>query len=563
MLNNEFATLDYLVFVLYGIIIITVGLLVSRQKKGTKRTSQDYFLASKSLPWWAIGASLIASNISAEQFIGMSGSGFAIGLGIASYEWMAAITLIIVGKFFLPVFIKKKIFTMPQFLEMRYDGRVRTAMASFWLLVYVFVNLTSILYLGALALNTIMGIPLLYGIIGLAVFAAVYSIYGGLKAVAWTDLIQVVFLVGGGLITSYIALDLLSGGEGPLSGFRILTTEAKSHFDMILTKGERLIPDGKCGMKDPYIDLPGISVLIGGMWIANLSYWGFNQYIIQRGLAAKSIREAQRGVIFAGFLKIIIPLIVVVPGIVAYAMVQQEAAGQVPIEGYSITGAMSEYSELCNETQINNDRAYPALLALVPAGIKGLAFAALAAAIVSSLASMINSISTIFTIDVYKKFLNKGVSEDNMVKVGRITSFTALVIAVLTARPLLGNLDQAFQYIQEFTGFVTPGVTTIFLFGLFWKKSTPNAALIAAILTIPLSFVFKVAVPSLPFLDRMGIVFLILCTILVVISLIERKGNDDPKGLELKRSMFRTGMRFNIGAILLCAIVAALYIIYW
>lgn len=563
MVNPGFDTLDYIVFIVYGIVIISVGLLVSRQKKGTERTAQDYFLASKALPWWAIGASLIASNISAEQFIGMSGSGFAIGLGIASYEWMAAITLILVGKFFLPVFLKKKIYTMPQFLEMRYDGRVRTAMASFWLLVYVFVNLTSILYLGALALNTIMGIPLLYGIIGLAMFAAIYSIYGGLKAVAWTDLIQVVFLIAGGLVTTYIALDLLSGGEGPLSGFKTLVHEAKGHFDMILTKGERLIPDGKCGMKDPYIDLPGIGVLIGGMWIANLSYWGFNQYIIQRGLAAKNIKEAQRGMIFAGFLKILIPLIVVIPGIVAYVMVQKEAAGQPVLESYSVTEAMSEYSAVCNETIINNDRAYPALLALVPAGIKGLAFAALAAAIISSLASMINSISTIFTIDVYKKFLNKTSSETNMVAVGRLTSLAALFIAVMTARPLLGNLDQAFQYIQEFTGFVTPGVVTIFLFGLFWKKSTPNAALIAAVLTIPLSFLFKVLFPSLPFLDRMGIVFLILCALLVTISLIERKGANHPKGIDLERSMFKTGMPFNIGAIMLCAIVAALYIIYW
>ena len=557
-----FRTIDYVIFIAYVTIIISVGLWVSRKKKGEKKTAQDYFLAGKALPWWAIGASLIASNISAEQFIGMSGSGFAIGLGIASYEWMAAITLIIVGKFFLPLFLDKKIYTMPQFLEVRYDGRVRTAMAIFWLIVYVFVNLTSVLYLGALALDTIMGVPLFYGITGLALFAAIYSIYGGLKSVAWTDLIQVFFLILGGLFTTYIALDIVSGGNGPLVGFKEIVVRAPEHFNMILEEGKRMIPDGKCGYKDPYMDLPGISVLIGGMWIANLSYWGFNQYIIQRGLAAKSIKEAQKGVIFAGFLKILIPLIVVIPGIVAYVIVKNEEAGRMMIGNYSMSDAMTQYNPLCDEMQINNDRAYPALLDLVPPGVKGVAFAALTAAIVSSLASMINSVSAMFTIDVYQRFLNKSASETQQVRVGRITSLAALTIAVITARPLLGNLDQAFQYIQEFTGFVTPGVVTIFVSGLFWKKAKANAALITAILTIPLSFLFKVAWPGLPFLDRMGIVFLILAAIMVILSLIEGK-KDSPKGIELERSMFKTGTAFNIGALLLCAIVAALYIAYW
>ncbi len=538
--NSSFATIDYLVFIAYGLLIIGVGLWVSRPKKGEKKTAQDYFLASKALPWWAIGASLIAANISAEQFIGMSGSGFAIGLGIASYEWMAAITLIIVGKYFLPVFLKKKIYTMPQFLEIRYDGRVRTVMAVFWLLVYVFVNLTSILYLGALAMQIIMGVPLLYGIIGLALFAAVYSIYGGLKAVAWTDVIQVIFLIGGGLLTTYMALNAVSGGHGFIAGFRDLMEQVPEKFDMILEQGKLMIPDGSGGMKDAYLDLPGIGVLVGGMWIANISYWGFNQYIIQRGLAAKSIKEAQWGMIFAGFLKILIPLIVVIPGIAAWALTKDTTTVIEP-----------------------SDRAYPWLLhEFVPAGVKGLAFAALAAAIVSSLASMINSISTIFTIDVYKKFIHKGVSETKMVTIGRITSFTALLIAVLTCRPLLGNLDQAFQYIQEFTGFVTPGVVAIFGFGLFWKRSSANAALLAAILTIPISFLFKVMLPEMPFLDRMGVVFLILSAILVVFSLIQNK-TDDPKGIQLSKKLFYTDPVFNIGAMILSAIVAVLYIIYW
>ncbi len=540
MKEPGFLPIDYIVFIAYGLLIVGVGLWVSRTKKGQKKTAQDYFLASKALPWWAIGASLIASNISAEQFIGMSGSGYAIGLGIATYEWMAAITLIIVGKYFLPIFLEKKIYTMPQFLEMRYDTAVRTAMASFWLLVYVFVNLTSVLYLGALALKTIMGVPLMYGIIGLALFAAIYSIYGGLTAVAWTDVIQVVFLIGGGLITTFLALDAVGAGDGILAGFKNLVEAAPDHFDMILEKGQHMIPDGNGGLRDAYMDLPGIGVLVGGMWVANLSYWGFNQYIIQRGLAAKNTKEAQRGLLFAGYLKILIPLIVVIPGIAAYVLTKDASAVIDP-----------------------SDKAYPWLLhTFVPAGLKGLAFAALAAAIVSSLASMLNSTSTIFTMDIYKRFINKDASDTSLVTVGRIVSFIALIIAIITARPLLGNLDQAFQYIQEFTGFVTPGVVVIFCFGLFWKRMTPLAALTVAILTIPLSFGFKALWSSIPFLDRMGYVFLILSLIGVVISLIEPKLKVN-KGIDLHKKLFYTDPLFNSLAIILMAIVAALYLIFW
>jgi len=472
--------------------------------------------------------------------IGMSGSGFAIGLAIASYEWMAAVTLILVGKYFLPVFLEKKIYTMPQFLEMRFDGRVRTAMAMFWLIVYVFVNLTSVLYLGALALKTIMGVPLFYGLLGLALFAAVYSIYGGLTAVAWTDVVQVIFLIGGGLLTTFLALDHMSGGEGALQGAVELFNRAPERFDMILEKGKLMIPDGSGGVKDAYLDLPGIGVLVGGLWIANISYWGFNQYIIQRGLAAKNLKQAQRGVIFAGYLKILIPLIVVIPGIVTYVLTTE-------------SGILLEPS----------DKAYPWLLhEFVPAGVKGLAFAALAAAIVSSLASMLNSTATIFTMDIYKKFLNKNVSETQMVPVGRIAGFTALVLAVLTAKPLLGSLDQAFQYIQEFTGFVTPGVVVIFCFGIFWKKMTANAALIVAILTIPLSLIMKLLWPGIPFLDRMGFVFLALALISVIVSIAGKTG-DDPKAISYEKGMFKTGIPFNIGAIGICAIVAIFYLVFW
>jgi len=546
-MSNHFSTLDYGVFIGYGLLIIFLGLYVSRNKKGKKKTAQDYFLASRSLPWWAIGASLIAANISAEQTIGMSGSGFAIGLGIASYEWMAAITLIIVGKFFLPVFLKKGIYTMPQFLLTRYDNRVRTAMATFWLLVYVFVNLTSVLWLGALAMETIMGVPVFWGIVGLALFAALYSIYGGLTAVAWTDVVQVVFLVAGGLITSVLALSALGDGHGFISGFVELIHKVPEKFHMVIHKGELFIPDGNGGMRDAWMDLPGLSVIFGGLWIANISYWGFNQYIIQRGLAAKSINEAQHGVIFAGFLKLLIPLIVVIPGIAAYLVSQNPAA-------YGL-----EHTDMITRS----DQAYPWLLHnFVPSGIKGIAFAALVAAIVSSLASMLNSTATIFTMDIYKNFINKNVSETRMVSVGRITSFTALIIAVFMARPLLGGLDQAFQYIQEFTGFITPGVVAIFIGGLFWKRTTSNAALWGAGLSIPLSFAFMIFLPQVPFMNRWGYVFLILAGVMIAISLIESKENQ-PNAIKFEKGIFHTDTKFKAWSIILMAIVAALYITFW
>ncbi len=546
-MQSSFSTLDYLVFAGYALLIVTLGLYVSRNKKGKKKDSQDYFLASKSLPWWAIGASLIAANISAEQCIGMSGSGFAIGLAIASYEWIGALGLIVVGAFFLPIFLKKGIYTMPQFLAERFDRRVQTALATFWLLVYVFVNLTSVLWLGALAIHTIMGIPVFWGVIGLAAFAAIYSIYGGLKAVAWTDVVQVIFLIAGGLITTFLALNTIGAGEGALAGFMNMMDEVPEKFNMIIRKGELMIPDGDGGMRDAWFDLPGLSVIIGGMWIANLAYWGFNQYIIQRGLAAKSIREAQYGVVFAGFLKILMPLIVVVPGIAAYMVNQDPAA-------FGLENV---------EPITRSDQAYPWLLHnFVPTGIKGIAFAALTAAIVSSLASMLNSTSTIFTMDIYRTYIRKEVSETHLVRVGRITALAALVIAVATAKPLLGGLDQAFQYIQEFTGFITPGVCAIFLAGLFWKRATANGALWSISMSIPVSFAFKYLLPQIPFMNRWAYVFFILAAILIVVSILERKG-DHPKAIRFDKGLFHTDTRFKAASILIMAILAALYIMFW
>ena len=515
-------TIDIVIFVAYCALILCVGLFVSRGKKEGERDAGDYFLAGRGLAWWAIGASIIASNISAEQFVGMSGSGYAIGLAMATYEWIAALGLILVAKFFIPIFLEKKIFTMPQFLEERFDKRVKTVMAVFWLAVFIFINLTSILYLGALTIEKVVGIPMLYGIVSLAVFAGLYSIYGGLKAVALTDVIQVVFLVAGGLVTTYIALDRLGEGSGVLQGMTNLYAEASDKFHLILDKSH-----------PGYMDLPGMSVIFGGLWVANLYYWGCNQYIIQRALAAKSVREAQNGMLFAGFIKLFIPLLVVIPGIAAFAL------------DAPLTKA---------------DEAYPWLLSeLLAVGIKGVAFAALTAAIVSSLASMMNSISTIFTMDIYRSFFRKEAGQRELVRTGRWASFVSLVIAMAIA-PMLSGLDQAFQYIQEFTGFVSPGALAIFLAGFFYKRATANGALAAAVGSFLFSFGLKFLCPELPWMDRMGIVFLMCCALIVVMG---KKGLPDSGYTRHDPALFRTGKVFNLLSLVILLILIGFYYIWW
>lgn len=519
----QLETIDIVLFVAYVIGLIALALWVSREKPGHDTNTSDYFLAGNSLPWWAIGASLIAANISAEQIIGMSGSGFKIGLAIASYEWMAAITLIIVGKYFLPVFLKRGIYTMPQFLEQRYDHRVRTILAVFWLGVYIFVNLTAVLWLGALAINTITGVDMIYGMIFLGTFSVVYSLYGGLKAVALTDIVQVLVLVAGGLILSYICLDLLGAGDGAFAGFGVLTEAVPEKFDMILEEGN---PN--------YMDLPGLSVLLGGMWVMNVSYWGFNQYIIQRTLAAKSLAEGQKGIVFAAYLKLLMPVIVVLPGIAAVILAPDLA---------------------------KPDSAYPEMMTLMPTGIKGIVFAALVAAIVSSLGSMTNSISTIFTMDLYSHW-KPGESQKHYVTVGRTVALVSLILAIICAKPLLGSFDQAFQYIQNFTGFFTPGICVLFLLGLFWKKATANGALAAALVSFVASVAFFFAAPDVPFMDRVAIVFVLSFITAIFISILE--GNkDQAKAVELDGINFQTKTSFNIAAMGVIAILVALYATWW
>jgi SSS family solute:Na+ symporter len=529
------STIDTVVVIAYAIFIFALAQWVSREKPGHQKDTSDYFLASKSLPWWAIGTSLIAANISAEQIVGMAGSGYAIGLAIASYEWMAALTLLIVGKYFLPIFLKNQIYTMPQFLEQRYGKLLPVIMAIFWLALYVFVNLTSIIWLGSIAVNKVAGVDQNVALVGLGAFALLYQLYGGLKAVALTDFVQVTLLVLGGLVVSYLTLSEIGGGNGVLAGFATLTERAPDHFDMILDTSS---PHFK--------ELPGIAVLVGGMWIANLSYWGFNQYIIQRALAAKNLGEAQKGVVLAAYLKLLMPVIIVLPGIAAVMLAPGLA---------------------------KPDEAYPTMLRLLPPGLLGLVFAALVAAIIASTASKINSIATIFTLDLYAKWRGERTraedgegesraEEKHLVLIGRSVAAIAVVVAILTARPLIGSSEQAFQFIQEFSGFFTPGITVIFLLGLFWKRASEAGAIAAAVASVVLSYVFKVAMPDFPFMNRMGLVFLISLALAVGISLaVKSRGN--PNLVTMEGVSFRTPAVFNAAAVGVILILIALYATWW
>lgn len=542
---NQLQTADYIVFFVYFIAVSSYGYYIYHKKKSATTSSKDFFLAEGSLTWWAIGASLIASNISAEHFIGMSGSGFALGLAISTYEWMAAATLIIVAIFIIPVYLKNKIFTMPQFLSKRYNDKVSTIMAVFWLLVYVFVNLTSIIYLGALAISSISTISFEWSIVGLVIFSMVVTL-GGMKVIGYTDVVQVIVLILGGLVTTYLALSLLSEeygfGKDIFKGLSILRKEAPEHFHMIFKSTDKY-----------YKELPGLSVLFGGMLINNLAYWGCNQYIVQRALGADLV-TARKGILFAAFLKLLVPVIAVLPGIVMYVLHNKGLFQQ-------------EMADAAGT--IKPDHAYPTLMNLLPAGLKGIAFAALTAAIVASLAGKANSISTIFSLDIYKKYFNKQATERKMVLVGRWAVVFSMVIAGIVT-PALKSLDQAYQFIQEYVGFISPGVLAIFLLGFFWKRTTANAAMAGALLTIPISTVLKFlpvwtsgAFPDYPFLDRMTITFVSLVLIMIAMSLLNPKNENDVHDIEIDTSMFKITTGFAIGSIIICGILVALYTVFW
>ena len=563
---NKLATIDYIVFFTYFIIVASYGIWIYRRKTGHDGTleggSKDYFLAEGSLTWWAIGSSLIASNISAEQFVGMSGSGFKMGLAIAAYEWMAALTLIVVAVFFIPVYLKNRIATMPQFLSQRYNGTVALIMALFWLALYVVVNLTAILYLGAIAVSSVSGLNLSFCMYMLAGFAVVITL-GGMKVIGFTDVIQVFFLILGGLATTYLALNLVAehyGTSGVFNGFHLLTTQAADHFHMIFRRDN---PN--------YLDLPGLSVLIGGMWIANLNYWGCNQYITQRALGA-DLPTARSGLLFAAFLKLLMPAIVVLPGIAAFVLFKSNVFS----------------GEMMQDGAVNPDRAYPVLLNILPVGLKGLSFAALTAAVVASLAGKANSIATIFTLDIYHKFFNREASEKRLVATGKIAVVVAVLLGVLIAPNLGIDKKGGFQFIQEYTGFFSPGIFAMFILGFFWKKTTSNAALFATLGGFALSVFFKFlpryvdlsglanfgfaalsqdpkesGVYVIPFMDRMTIVFAICAGMMVLISLVETRRGVTTHGLEIDSSMFRPNRSFVLGAGVVVTLVTVLYTVFW
>ena len=566
--NNGFATADYLVFAVYIIILVGMGLFLSRTKKGEEKSSTDYFLAGNTLTWWAVGASLIAANISAEQFIGMSGSAFASGIAPAAYELMAAATLLVVGKFLLPLMIEKKIFTIPQFLRERYNWGVGFAFSLLWLFLYVFVNLTSVAWLGALAIQQILGLPTdmiinvagieidqvrMCIILSLFIIAGVYSIYGGLASVAWTDVMQVTFLVGGGLITAYAALSVIGDEMGLGGAWDALThikdylaqNPADKHFNLVVTRNVAEYP---VVQDDPWFTNPGIVLIFGALWLTNLGYWGFNQYIIQKGLAAKSLDEAKKGMVFAAFLKILIPFIVCIPGVCAfYIMNAPECDGL----RETLAGSISR-----------SDDAYPFLIRnFTPTIVKGLSFAALAAAVISSLASMFNSTSTLFTMDIYKQFINKNASEKRLVNVGRMTSVCALIIALIAVYPLMGGIDQAFQFIQEYSAFVYPGVVVIFGLGLLWKRASGTAAVVCAIGTFAFSIIYKFAFPDMPFLVRSGVVFITLVILFVWISLKSKKSvpADELDEQTIKAQLLWSNIMFVTAAVSFVLFIAGFF----
>lgn len=544
---NHLATADYAVFLLYFVLVSGYGYWIYQRKKTGKTSTRDFFLAEGSLTWWAIGASIIASNISAEHFIGMAGSGFAMGLAISSYEWFGAAALLIVAMFFIPIYLRNHIYTMPQFLANRYNDTVSTILAIFWLIVYVLVNLTSILYLGAIAIESLAGISFTTCTIGLALFA-IFITLGGMKVIGYTDVVQVVVLIIGGLVVTYLALNLVSeklGTEGAISGLFSLRKQADTHFHMYFPEGH-----------PHYSVLPGMALVTGGMWVNNLYYWGCNQYIVQRALGA-DLKTARSGILFAASMKLIIPIIVVIPGIAAYVLYQNG----------TFQAAMTDANGA-----VRPDNAYPVLMNLLPTGMKGLAFAALTAAVVASLAGKCNSISTIFTLDIYKKFIDKDASEQKLVRVGRWAVVVSFIIAIIIA-PMLRSFDQVYQYIQEYTNFLTPGVFAIFLLGFFWKRATTSAALTVAILTIPLSTLLKfwpefmglfdVQVADIPFLHRTMWVFTIDVALMILVTFLDPVGRRLAKGLNIDRQMFRVAPSFVVGSVVIFSILAILYTVFW
>lgn len=562
-MNYQLNTLDFIVFLVYFVLILSYGFYIYKKRQTKEHDSKAFFLAEGSLTWWAIGASLIASNISAEQFIGMSGNGFFVGIAVSAYEWIAALSLVIIAVWFMPIYLKNKIYTMPQFLQVRYNETVSLIMAIFWLFLYVFVNLTSILYLGSIAINGLLpGQNHLHEImICLAIFA-VFITLGGMKVIGYTDVIQVTVLIIGGLATTYMALAMVSEkfgvGGGIVEGFKTLMQQAPEHFHMVMDKPTQSSPQEYI---DKYMILPGIAMYAAGQWIVNLNYWGCNQYITQRALGA-DLSTARRGILFAAFLKLLMPVIVMLPGIAAYVLYKNGHLNH-------LVGGM--------------DGAYSAVLAFLPAGFKGLSLAALTAAIVASLAGKSNSISTIFTLDIYKKYFAKDASEQKLVRMGRWFVIIAMCISVLfTWDDILGiGGAGGFTFIQKYTGFISPGVLAVFLLGMFWKRTSGTAAVVGILSGFILSLFFNEFAPAvfgnetflytafpdghgaykIPFLIAMGLSGVLTVLLMVIVTLAGPKIN--PKAFEIDKTMFKLDKPTLILVVSILMILSALYIKFW
>ncbi len=502
------AVLDYILFTLFGVFVISIGLWIGYKKR--KQDAHEFFLAGNTLPWWAVGGALIASNISAEQFIGMTSAGYTVGMAVVSYELMAAASLIFIAFILMPFFLHHKIYTMPQFLEIRYNAHVKTGLAFYWVILFVVVNISSVLYLGSLAIEK-MGISKEIAILLLIIYSSATSILGGLTAVVWTEVIQLIILFIGGLATAYFSTAEIQNGF--FNSLSFLIKNFSSHFDFILETNH-----------PRYHEYPGWGMVFGGIWIANLYYWGMNQYIIQRALGAKNLQEAQKGIVFAAWVKLLMPIIVVLPGITMFY----------------------------HEPNLSNpDDAYPILMErFLPIGIKGIAFAALTAAVGSSISAMVNSASTIFTLDIYKVLWNPHASQNELVKVGKIASTAALFLGAIIA-PSIALFGQAFIYIQKYTGFLSPAVVVLFLFGMLWKKSSTFAANIVVLIAIPFSFALDYFFPEIPFIHQMAISFLFLSLIMMIFSWIINKNQNDPKALDLSLNKIPNLLIFQAVGILL------------
>ena len=503
---------DGLSFVLFLAAVIGVSLYASRRE----RTEEDYFLAGRGLSWRLIGFSLIASNISTEHFVGMAGSGFGqAGLAVASYEWIGAATLVLVALVLLPRFLQLGIYTMPEFLEHRYGPVPRTIMAIYMLAAYVGVAIAAVLYSGALGLEAIFGLEMTAGIWLIGAVAGAYTIYGGLKAVVWSDLLQGAALLVGGAIVTIIGLRHV-GGLGPF----LDANASKLHL----------------ALPADHPELPWTALLIG-IWIPNLFYWGFNQFITQRTLAARTLAQGQRGVLFAAALKLVIPFVIVFPGIMAF----------------QLFGAEIE----------NGDQAYPVLIGrLLPAGLRGALFAALFGAVMSSLDSMLNSASTIFTIDVVKRWLRPAAAPDDLVRVGRFTTAGLVVLGCLLA-PLPGRFEGVYQYIQLVWGFISPGVVAVFTVGLILRRAPAAEATAALLASVPLYGFLLWSLPQVAFLNHMAITMGVLTALMAVMTWAAPRTEPWRLGRAAAPVDLTPDPLVRGAGLAILAATAALYVVFW